>query len=333
MRKLHLLFCISLIHCSIQAQKVELKTIVEHFTNTKCSVCASRNPGLHSNLANFPQLFYISIHPSAPYSSCILSQQNTVINDNRTNFYAVYGSTPRLVINGNSINNSSNYADSNLIKSHLGFYTSFSMKVNIKRLSTDSMRYEISIKKLDTSSLDSAYLFSGNIEDTVFVNGGNGEPRHFNVLRYASQEKLKLPTNLLDSVMFYKSIKLNAIWNANRISSFGVLQNISNKNVIQSAKSVLLPKSSSSNSSILTNNADVKISIYPNPVSSYLNVISSLYQPLEYSIVNSLGEIKLRGRIIGESVIDVQALGSGIYFFVISKDGESSQFKKVIISR
>ena len=32
--------------------QVPKKVIVEHFTNTLCSVCASRNPGFYSNLNN-----------------------------------------------------------------------------------------------------------------------------------------------------------------------------------------------------------------------------------------------------------------------------------------
>lgn len=83
--------------------------LVEHFTNTKCSVCASRNPGFQANLNAHPAVKLLSIHPSAPYSTCLLSQQNTADNDARTNYYGVYGGTPRLVINGTVISASVNY--------------------------------------------------------------------------------------------------------------------------------------------------------------------------------------------------------------------------------
>lgn len=89
--------------------QVPRNIIVEHFTNTKCSVCASRNPGFQTNLNAHPDVRQISIHPSSPYSTCLLSQQNTVDNDARTNYYGVYGGTPRLVINGTVISASVNY--------------------------------------------------------------------------------------------------------------------------------------------------------------------------------------------------------------------------------
>ena len=66
MKKFISIFSILIINLNIHAQKVPLNSIVEHFTNTKCSVCGSRNPGFLTNKNRFPSLSYISIHPSAP---------------------------------------------------------------------------------------------------------------------------------------------------------------------------------------------------------------------------------------------------------------------------
>ena len=80
--------------------------VVEHFTNTRCGICASRNPGLFNNLAANPKILHIAVHPSSPYSTCLLNQHNKVENDARTNFYGIYGGTPRIVINGTVMNGS-----------------------------------------------------------------------------------------------------------------------------------------------------------------------------------------------------------------------------------
>src|SRR5688572_14710898 len=80
------------------------QVIVEHFTNTRCSICASKNPGFYSLLhGSYPQVLHIAYHPSAPYSNCYFSLQNPTENNSRTNYYGVYGSTPRAVIQGNVI--------------------------------------------------------------------------------------------------------------------------------------------------------------------------------------------------------------------------------------
>src|SRR6185436_4956285 len=86
--------------------QVPKKTVVEHFTNTKCSVCAARNPGFNANLNHQANVIRLAIHPSSPYSGCLLYNQNATDNDARTNYYGVYGGTPRLVINGNVVPNS-----------------------------------------------------------------------------------------------------------------------------------------------------------------------------------------------------------------------------------
>ena len=66
------------------------QVVIEHFTNTKCSICASRNPGFYSVLANYPQVIHIAYHPSAPYQNCYFNLQNKPENDARTNYYNTY---------------------------------------------------------------------------------------------------------------------------------------------------------------------------------------------------------------------------------------------------
>ena len=90
--------------------QVPKKVIVEHFTNTVCSVCASKNPGFYTNLKNQQGVIHLAVHPSSPYTSCILSKHNVSENDARTNYYGVYGATPRLAIQGVVIASNANYS-------------------------------------------------------------------------------------------------------------------------------------------------------------------------------------------------------------------------------
>ncbi len=69
--------------------QTELIVVVEHFTNTRCGICASRNPAFKENVANHPKVLSITIHPSRPYSSCELHKHNPGDNDSRTNYYDI----------------------------------------------------------------------------------------------------------------------------------------------------------------------------------------------------------------------------------------------------
>lgn len=59
---------------TVFAQQVPKKVLVAHFTNTRCSVCASRNPGFFNNLdnQNNGDLIHIAYHPSRPYNSNLI---------------------------------------------------------------------------------------------------------------------------------------------------------------------------------------------------------------------------------------------------------------------
>jgi hypothetical protein len=102
------IFSILFFVSSITLAQVPKKVVVEHFTNTRCSVCASRNPGFYNNYKTQAGVIHLAIHPSSPYAACVLSQHNPVENDARTNYYGVYGGTPVLVIQGVVISTSAN---------------------------------------------------------------------------------------------------------------------------------------------------------------------------------------------------------------------------------
>ena len=109
--------------------QVPKKVIVEHFTNTKCSVCASRNPGFYTNLNAQSGVIHLAIHPSSPYAACVLSMHNPVENDGRTNYYSIYGGTPRLVIQGTVISSSADYSMSSIFAPYLAQIILFQLQL------------------------------------------------------------------------------------------------------------------------------------------------------------------------------------------------------------
>ena len=122
MKTLQLLFStvvFLLLTIAAQAQEVPRRVVVEHFTNSRCGICANRNPAFYTNLNSQEGVLHISYHPSSPYSNCVLHQANAAENDGRTNYYDIYGSTPKLVIQGALVPVSTNYGNASIFDNHI----------------------------------------------------------------------------------------------------------------------------------------------------------------------------------------------------------------------
>ena len=116
--------------CSAYPQ-VEKRIVVEHFSNTQCPICFGKNPGLYQNLDHFPRIIHLSIFPGSPYPNCFLHLQNPLASDGRTNYYGVYGSTPRLVIQGDPQSFSVDFNDPSIFAPYEDQTSPFSMKISV----------------------------------------------------------------------------------------------------------------------------------------------------------------------------------------------------------
>lgn len=308
---------LNIISYNLHAQQVVKTTMVEHFTNTKCSICKAKNPGFHGNLNNHPQVLHLSIHPSSPYSSCILSQQNMAANDARTNYYGIYGGTPRLVISGNVIPSNANYADTALFTPFLNQLSPFSLTISNLYSSTDTLTYTITITKKDVSNLSTVILFSGVAEDTVFVNGGNGEFEHYNVMRSATQEFIMLPIAVNDSIIITRSVYVKSFWDKMRMFSHAMIQDMGSKLLIQAGQSPLAAQTLGIESENSSNN---DLHIFPVPTSNILYV--SNQKEFEFAIYDLTFNQIIKGHASNEA-IDVRHLNAGIYLIKITKNNLS----------
>ena len=117
------------------------KVIVEHFTNTRCGICGSRNPGLFTNLSSSPDVMHMAVHPSRPYASCVLNQHNPTESDDRAKYYGIFGGTPRVVVQGEAKPVSQNFGAKSLYSDELGdSLVETSCRIfSIHRLKTKSM--------------------------------------------------------------------------------------------------------------------------------------------------------------------------------------------------
>ena len=330
MKKSIFIAIFSLISAAAAFAQVPLLNVIEHYTNTKCSVCASRNPAFLTNYNTQNNCWYLSVYPSSPYAACPLSQQNVVANDARTNYYGIYGGTPRLVIDGNVIPASANYASAAIFTPYLNQTSPFSMTLKQQKFGTDSIRTRLVIKIVAAHTNIDASLFLGLAEDTIAVNGGNGELKHFNVLRksiYAPQGRtVVLPTTIGDSVVLTETTPKNAIWNFNRIFSVAILQNITTKQVLQSAK--LLPNAQTIFTSSDNFENNLAISVSPNPFSDNIRIETEENSGI-LQIISLDGRVVFTKKLIDTKTIDTKSLTTGVYILTIKN--ERGSFSKKII--
>jgi hypothetical protein len=295
---------------------VPQKVIVEHFTNTYCSICAARNPSFYSNVRHYPQVLHIAYHPSAPYAACPLSQHNQPEADARTNYYGVYGGTPRIVIQGKVIDGSANYGDTMLFSTELGKTSAFELGgVTITATSASMGKVRFIVRKVAASSLDTLRLYGALVEDTLFFTANNGETQHYDVFRKelfaGSPVGIAAPGGIGDSVEYTQYFYFNSAWNLGRIYATVILQDDS-KAVIQAERTANLP------AELSVPEVSLRVAVFPVPARDMLMIDGLPSRQYKATITDMRGVLMMTATISGS--IDISALGTGIYVLRLQGD-------------
>lgn len=314
-----------------QAQVVQ-KVVVEHFTNTRCGICASRNPGFYTNLnaQNKDNVLHMAIHPSAPYSACLLNQHNKTENDARTNYYGVYGSTPRLVIQGNVIPASSNYGSAAVFAAYLNQTSPIGISVQVKLMPTDSIEVNIHIKTVATHSLGELQLFGAMVEKQLNYAAPNGENEHFDVFR-----KNVFPVNGLkftpsavvgDSVVLKGMVFKHAAWVSSQMYALAIVQ-AADKKIIQAERSALLSQATGFNDYKILN-----ANVFPNPVTDHINIELADVKQADFYLYDLMGRLVKKQEIQESGMVDLSGITAGFYQLVL-KSNDYQFTQKIIINR
>ena len=307
---------------SSYAQDVPKNIVVEHFTNTRCGICASRNPGFYTALNQNPNVIHIAYHPSSPYSNCLFSTQNKVQNDARTNYYDVYGGTPIFVINGVE-KNGGQVQSSTVYNEFKNQTTPVDLKVAVSKFGSDQIEVSFDVKAMSNNTIGNVNYFVALVEDTVLYNAPNGEKVHRDVFRKSLSNNVTLPSfsipaNEGNTYEFKDKIKIESIWNPSKIYAIVILTD-SNKKVVQVAKSTLYNPnvvSSTENESELTNSFE----IYPNPASSEILIKNNKIDFInQISILNPMGQEIFKSKTVVDlrQPIDITNLEAGTYYLQI----------------
>jgi hypothetical protein len=230
----------------------------------------------------------------------------------------VYGSTPRLVINGVALNSSTNYSSSTIFDAYKSLTSDFSITVKGKYVG-DSVEVETIVKAVANNNLGNANLFVALANARVNYSAGNGEQLHHNVFRKSiyntSGLAVTLPTNAGDSLVLISKVKKDAIWGTNDLFALAILNNASSKAVIQAEQSATI---SLANGLEVISAASFKV--FPNPVQDFLQFENEQYQWQQFKVYTLQGSLVYSGKLDSQVGISVSGLNQGIYLLELSND-------------
>lgn len=327
MRKLFFILTILFSGAQLWSQ-VNQTVIVEHFTNSRCSVCASRNPAFYNLINDYPEVLHIAYHPSSPYSTCIFSQHNPAENDARTNYYGIYGGTPSVVVQGKVIAPQNPLLTASQIEDKLGLAADFSISVEQIQNTDEEAEVTIVIKRIRNSGQENFNMYAIVAEKEIEYNAPNGESLHHDVFRKILFDTPVSIVNLGDSVVLSRSYSIDNEWVANQMYVAVMLQDASSKSVLQSAASDLLsnPQSIINNDIIESNDL-----YYPNPANQHIKLNRS-----ETGRYTSAKIYDVNGRLLISSLelykIDISNLKSGLYFIYSTRNDGKLIVSKLIKS-
>jgi hypothetical protein len=321
-------FIIVLFALKSGSAQIAKTTVVEHFTNSNCSICASNNPTFYGVLATQPSVLHIAFHPSSPYASCVFSQANMPQNDARTNYYNIFGGTPKFLVNGSLIN----VANTNTaLTTASAEMSNFSIKTTQEFIGVDSVKVKVILKKVASDTLSTASLFVGVAEDTVNQTTGNGESIHQDVFRKGltsmTGDVTTLPLNVNDSLIIIYGYKILSSWSSNRMNTIAILQNTTTKQLIQSNQSVNIVSQAPNG---VNGIEKTEFLLYPNPSNGIIHIKG--WQDYSAASIRTLDGRRVSSQAITSSLLDIQNLNPGVY--IIQLQGkEMIRFVKITINK
>lgn len=239
MKKLLILLPLFLSTVALFAQSSAKKyVLLEHFTNSKCSICASKNPAFYSLIGQAqyaPDIHHISIHPPVPYNTCVFYLANTPENVAWANIYGIQG-TPRVAVNGNLLPASSQLLRLDTLNKYLGQTSPLYLKVT-ETGSGSARTAQIEARALSQIPAGHYKLFVAVAEKTINLTTPNGEAVHHDVFRdmltpVDGQEFIApAPGQSITSTFNYT---LGSGWNASEVYVLAFVKEVDTKQVLNS---------------------------------------------------------------------------------------------------
>jgi hypothetical protein len=299
--------------------------LLEHFTNTLCSTCASQNPGLFSTISveTNPDLHHISYHWQVPYATCIYYQTNPAPQTERANYYNIPGS-PRVTLNG-AAHTGTPYITPPIIQA-AATTSPISVKVS-ETVGTIGASRTVTVKIKSVGSIPSGNhkLYVAVVEKKTNYASPNGETVHYNVFRKfltnSSGNDIGLTAN--EQSIFFDYIP--DLGTSAQLYVVAWVQNATTKEVLNSGTrfdGVTATEEAS---------IDHQITVYPNPTTEKTCITFDKLTPQYLTVQNLMGDILMSVKLTNSMTYDLNLsdFAAGVYLVKI-KTAEGIGVKKII---
>ncbi|NUQ26724.1 MAG: Omp28-related outer membrane protein [Saprospiraceae bacterium] len=299
--------------------------LLEHFTNSRCSICASQNPGFFNVIANYPDdVHHVSIHPPVPYNNCVFYLANPSENSSRATYYNITG-TPRVIRNG-TMSSSAGAVTPAVLNAMLGQTSSIGIVVTEN--AGAQREADVEVLTLGDQPAGSLRLFAMVVEREVEYNAPNGEPVHHNVFRKmltSINGDNYVPAATGQSVSFNFEFEVQSGWNEEEIYVLAFVQNIESKEVLNSGTRF---------DEAITSVDDPAVSnwkLFPNPVNDKLFLQTARSEQGECRLYDATGKLLQKFPLDGQLQLDfdLNNYPTGIYTLQLVTDTGKYPFKIV----
>jgi len=319
MKKLTILPAFLLLVFSISAQTSAKKyVLLEHFTNSKCSICASRNPAFYSLIGQpqyAPDIHHISIHPSVPYNTCVFYLANTTDNNAWASLYGIQG-TPRVALNGKLLNAGSQLLRQDTLTKYLNQTSPLYLKVT-ETGGNSSRNVTVEARALDQIPAGNYKLFVAVVEKTINMTTPNGEGVHRDVFRDmltpVAGETFTAPA-AGQSATFNFSYNITTPWNADEVYAVAFVKEVDTDQVLNSGTKF---------DAVLSNSTEIatkSIHFSPNPANQITYAAIGDDVALRTEVYAANGQLVYINDAAQENTIAIptQTFAPGVYFVKIT---------------
>ncbi len=323
-----------------RAQKIVL---LEQFTNSGCSICATHDSTTYKYVKNNPnQIIAISYHTAFPYFDSMYLE-NMAESNARTAFYGI-SFVPYSVVDGNFYRNSTPNFNS-VLTSTVGSRAAASPNYSIQAVSStysgNLLNCKIAFQSLFASNQnDSLRAQVVVIEEEVLKSSYAGLPGNNtqNVYNYVMRKMLPNAggSHLLNRTNGGTDT-LDLFWNMQHIKNksevrvVAFVQNVNTQEIYNAALMTPIELTSISE----TEESKHEIKVYPNPAKEVLHL--SVLFPVKnahLTVVNALGEVVYSKEKINENELNISTASfkNGLYSIQLKSNEQLFQ-KKFLVEK
>jgi hypothetical protein len=323
MKKVTTLALVLLLAATTAFGQAKRYVLLEHFTNTLCSTCASLNPGFFSaiQIETNPNIHHISYHWRTPYPACIYYQASTTRQDARADYYAIPGS-PRVTLNGgtNTALTGVTLAGITAAATTSPIYVKVMENTGVNRTAV------IKVKWVTTPPAGTYVMHVAVVEKKTAYVSPNGETVHHNVFRkfLTAVAGENIPTNITAEQTISYGYPADMGVEA-QLYTVAWVQNTATKEVLNSGTK-FDPTTATEEVSV-----DNQVSLSPNPTTGKTTLTFDKLTPQYLTVQTITGQVLDNVKLTNSTTYDLNLAqyAAGVYLVKI-KSEEGVAVKRIV---